>query len=519
MQLFSNEHFLSSLPKDITKNYSIKSPITINHHNAIFTVEENITGQTLILKILDKKYYHKSLYQKIFTMTDSYLLLPEYHTSDSSYICSLYPKMSPLPEILCTKGIHYPMIHDLFSDIGKAIRTLHSHKILHLDITPNNIFMNTDGHFYLGDFSSSQFAEKNFLLSLNKCCRTGCTQTFAPPPSDNAYISYWNDCYSFTLLLYVLCNYGHFPGKKENSFSPFYPLLSSLEKTLHKPDFIHQNLINELTEKAESLFTLYEVDTACSQYHFQIDYKTFESLSISTLENVPAKISKPQLANTIHSFTRHICSIPAPLYGLLFLCSFIFIFSLYHHISKRNTETASFPSENVTIKNISFPSAIPPTTAIPSPSAATNSKKENILNLSKIHCQNNSFQAELSNSPSITILFANHCNITNLTLFSNMQNIEELYLFDNHITIPSGFHKFPRLRILILSKNNITSLTPLSKITSLATLDLSHNHHLRNITSLASLKNLNTLILTNTNAAQKEINYLKKKLPDCMIYY
>ena len=144
---------------------------------------------------------------------------------------------------------------------------------------------------------------------------------------------------------------------------------------------------------------------------------------------------------------------------------------------------------------------------------------DSILNLSKIQCQNRSFQIKLSHNPFVKILFANHCDITDITLFSNLKNLEELYLFDNKITILKGLKKFPELKVLVLSKNKITNLTPLADLTSLTTLDLSHNHHLTHINSLTAITNLQTLILTNTNITQEEITYLQKKLPNCIIYY
>lgn len=536
-QLFSIEAFFQSLPKAITNTYSAKSFISINHHNAILAVEEKSTGQSYILKVLDKKYYHKSLYQKIFALTDSNLLLPEFSISDSAYACSLYPKMLPLTEVLSTKGINYSMIHILISDIGNAVNMLHRNQILHLDITPNNIFMNREGRFYLGDFSSSRFAKKTASPLFHPYPRTGGTPAFSPPPEEKTDISYWNDCYSLALLFYMLCNDGSFPDEKGNSISPFHPLLAFLEKTLQKPDSIHQNLIEEFIEKTESLFTICGKDSACRQYHFQTDSNTQDAYSTSVFENLPAENSSLSIAQILHSFAKSVLSIPAPLYGLLFLCGFIFIFSLSRHLAgNRDTDTAILSSDNFAYGDNSFPQTSPSAAAarspVPSPvppkETLPSSKKtvplnapktDFILRLSKIDCQDNSFQAKLSGKPSAKILFANHCHITDTTLFSGFKNLEELYLFDNTITVPRGLHVFSKLKILVLSKNKITSLTPLSKLTSLTMLDLSHNHHLKQITSLAGMTNLQILILTNTNATQKEINYLQKKLPDCMIFY
>lgn len=523
MQLSSTKAFLSSLPKGITDYYSIQSVISIKHHNVIFAVEEKATNQTCILKILDREYYHKSLYQKIFALSDSYLLLPIIFISDSVSICSLYPQMLPLPEVLYTNGINYFMVQNLISDIGRAVSTLHSHQILHLDITPDNIFMDKEGHFYLGDFSSSQLIKKISLLSFYHYSRTGSTPAFAPPLTENTEISYWNDCYSFALLLYMLCNYGNLPDNKENSFSPFDSLLFFLEKSTKKPDSIHQNLINEWIEEVKSLFTICGNDSACKEYHFQIDSNTLDFLSASTLENIPSINNKMQIKKRIHPLTKHIFSVPAPFYWLLLVCSFILIFSIYRYISKSNNRNTTLISSNhlTYIEYSSPPTASPAATTKPPASSPlpTKSTLDSILNLSKTHCQNKSFQMEITRKPFVKILFANNCSLTDATFFSNLENLEELYLFDNKIKIPKGLKKLTKLKILVLSKNQITDLSPLAELTSLTTLDLSHNHHLKHINTLAAITNLQTLILTNTNTTQKEIAYLQKKLPDCIIYY
>ena len=526
-QLFSIEAFLPSLPKWITDNYSVHSVISINHHNAIFTLEEKVSNQTCILKILDREYYHRSLYQKIFSLTDSYLLLPKHFISDSVSICSLYPKMLPLPEVLYTKGMNYYMIHNLISDLGKAVSTLHNHQIIHLDITPDNIFMDKDGHFYLGDFSSSQFAKKASFLPFYHYSRTGSTPSFAPPLTEHKEISYWNDCYSFALILYMVCNYGNLPGNKESSFSPFDSLLSFLEKALQNPDSIHKNLISEWLEKIESLLTICGNDSACKGYHFQIDSNTLNFLSASTLENIPAN---SQRLRCKQRGIKRTFSVPAPFYGLLLLCGLILAFSIYRYTSRSKDRNISYISSNYITHtdNSSPPTASPAATKTPIPSPLptlasspppTKKALDSILNLSKIQCQNRSFQIKLSHNPFVKILFANHCDIIDITLFSNLKNLEELYLFDNKITILKGLKKLPELKVLVLSKNKITNLTPLADLTSLTTLDLSHNHHLTHINSLTAITNLQTLILTNTNITQEEITYLQKKLPNCIIYY
>lgn len=84
--LFSQTSLNSLLPKEMKDCYEVTNLLTANQHNIILNVHFKKTGSLFVLKILDKKYYNKVFYQKIFGITDTSLLLPIQTFTDPYFI-------------------------------------------------------------------------------------------------------------------------------------------------------------------------------------------------------------------------------------------------------------------------------------------------------------------------------------------------------------------------------------------------------------------------------------------------
>ena len=138
-----------SMPSRLLQNYTICDIVSVNYHNIVYEVLSKSNDKTYILKILSRKYFPKTLYDKIFSLDNAFLLLPVEKYDDKKYVYLVFPQYKTLSDILFLEGLTCDMLKQFASDIGQAISALHKQGILHLDIRPQNIFMDSAKHFYL----------------------------------------------------------------------------------------------------------------------------------------------------------------------------------------------------------------------------------------------------------------------------------------------------------------------------------------------------------------------------------
>ena len=95
-------------------------------------------------------------------------------------------------------------------DIGRALEECEEEKIVHRDIKPDNIFVNKNGTFKLGDFGLSLKMSKSASFSLRKSAGTPLYMS----PEDLGWgnkSDYQSDMYSLGIVMYQLLNDGNIP--------------------------------------------------------------------------------------------------------------------------------------------------------------------------------------------------------------------------------------------------------------------------------------------------------------------
>ena len=98
-------------------------------------------------------------------------------------------------------------------DIGWALEECEDEKIVHRDIKPDNIFINKNGTFKLGDFGLSRKMNKSASFSLRKSAGT----PFYMAPESLGWANktdYQSDIYSLGMVMYQLLNDGKIPFVK-----------------------------------------------------------------------------------------------------------------------------------------------------------------------------------------------------------------------------------------------------------------------------------------------------------------
>ena len=95
-------------------------------------------------------------------------------------------------------------------DIGKALEDCEKEQIVHRDIKPDNLFVNKNGTFKLGDFGLSRKMSKSASFSLRKSA--GTPLYMAPEALGwGNKTDYLSDIYSLGIVMYQLLNDGNIP--------------------------------------------------------------------------------------------------------------------------------------------------------------------------------------------------------------------------------------------------------------------------------------------------------------------
>ncbi len=498
------------MPSRLLQNYTISDIVSVNYHNTVYEVLSKSNDKTYILKILSRKYFPKTLYDKIFSLDNAFLLLPVEKYDDKKYVYLVFPQYKTLSDILFLEGLTWDMLKQFASDIGQAISALHKQGILHLDIRPQNIFMDSAKHFYLGDFSSASYARRPLIpvpLFTERHLRTGTCPFFAPPKEYDISIQpYYPDLYSYALLLFMLLHDGNRPALHKEQDAPF---CSETDAILYRILFPKEDAVFTSEDTIFSLnaaITHYIQETDCQRLvvfpHLDADSPCDLALFAEDRTPFITPVKKEILS---HKFP----SASAFLYGFFFICSCIFLFTLYYVFSpKADSTQIQLDSQYVTastapavyIATTTTPSAILSVPSEPKETPAANLKPKPSKNVQKI-------------------LFAGNKQLQNCSAYTKFSDLEELYLNDNSITSLSGLSHLNHLKVLSLSNNHLRDISVLGKLKSLIILDLSHNNRLKNISCLSGLNKLQYLIVTNTNIRSGEISFLKKKLPLCTIFY
>lgn len=575
-----NYKFQLKLPEELEKEFILTEVLLVKSTSVICSLKHKLpfSESCYILKVIPAKQYQKSLYERLSKLSIGGILtaVQEYHTKHFIYF--IFPKLQSLSYLVKCGKMDFHHIKTLCSDIGKTLLSLHKAGIYHMDLAPENIYLNDEGHFILGDFSSARLEDpfqKNPFFTLQP---TGSTKGFYPEEISAGKSPVNYDVYGFFMILFLLLHHGRTPEENQKHIekngayntgvqtdaletsSQFLSETLLLCKSVYLPsDFLEKNF-----QKLEEQMNEIKEQKTLRSFHTEIpDFEN--SLFCSFTETPEEQPFLSRLRSTLLPFeylqktkSNHL-SIPQSffskeasgrpaLYALLVLCGGIFLFSCYHTITGAGKQAENIqqvkanpqvlPASGISIPPASetkaptvspdafpniasepapAPGDFPSPTAIPFPSK----KPAYYLKLSKKNLKNTSFLSEVKEPKEIQIIFADHNKFSTISSFLLFQNLKELYLNQNSITSISSqeIRELKHLELLDLSENKLRNISALRHLKNLKLLDLSGQNTLQDITSLGSIRTLEYLILSNTNAAKKEISYLKKKLPGCTILY
>ena len=501
------------LPPNWEQNYNISRLLSIYTHNIIYELTERISDKKYILKILDKKYFHKKLYQTLSSSGCNFLLLPVDVIEDSQFIYFIYEHCPCLTDLLLVREFSYTELSTLMQDIGNAILFLHENNIAHRDIAPGNIFMEKNGHFLLGDFSSSRFEEKSFLSDSNiittisckiknsGCYRTGNTPFFSPPDYADRQNGYYIDTYGFAMLLFLLLNESKPPNEEDYATLQSFSFSDQTSRNIDSKSVIKNLLLSVLIEKNINTFSNFQIffyqlkdifqNTAAENLTFHttiIKQKNADFFLRTASLNSQQPRGKPQniKQNTLQNI-------------------------------KQNTQQNIKQNTQQSIKE-NIPQNIKQNT--PQDSGASTQTHTKSKPKIAIFLYGFLFLSILLFSISFyRSLIAKQQTQTNITRSAVPEQSKKIFMNRQNLTSVDFLLKNHSVEILVLSENSIRSVKPLTELSQLVILDLSCNRQLTDIVSLTNLQHLQQLILTDTNVTEEERDILQNALPDCTILY
>lgn len=505
--------FYPQLPPGISSKWKIVKALTSTASSQIYIIKSSSTSGSQkdikILKIASKASVNKNIYKKIISIKSKYILKPLDIIPFKQNYYIITPYYDNLQKVICNNGISGSDILNMAHDICTSLKQLHAHKILHLDCTPANIYINEDGSYCLGDFSSAVLSgSKNTAL-------TATTSGYMPPETiETARPGFLSDIYIFSCLLYALFNNGYTitsnspDGNIKNNIPQ--ELYSIIIKGCSKNPSERYSSIDEMEQELNS--QIISEKLLNYNYYLHITDVSHPLYYLKTPLYGNAAIDDKKISRThmLYSF-------------LILTTGTIFLFSLYSYYTKNNLQKEKQMAHiNIASGNTAD---IARCTPAPEPMPVLSDTANTTDDITELDISNKNLtsvpnpQSAGFSCNKLTCLYADNNKIADIDNIEYYQSLNELYLSDNLLTGLLPLEKTRHLEILVLSYNKITDLLPVCSLTSLIHLDISGNNKMYNFSELISLYNLKTLNVTNTNITKEEIDFLLYHLPDCEILY
>lgn len=546
--------FLNNAPKKLLKKYPITDLIYITHDCCVYKSKQADSGNYSIIKITPYLHKQHCILKSVSHINDVHLLTPFSVEKYKDFTVSVYPyKVSVIDKIISGK-LCFDELLTLALDLCDGIIRLHSNNILHLDISPNNIYLNDDNTFCIGDFSFSQ------KKSNNKIRRNIYFTEGYSPPEFKAYsknlvqINELSDEYSLAKTILSLCH-GYNTSAKDHPVQDttdipeyFFDILNKASSEIQEYRYPSINAF-----KTELLSFKAEYDISEIKY-----YISFNSENNPFNNTKTRPMAKPHIEEPTPAIQKIINS-PAFMTVAILLAVILPILSLYKIFYTPNNAD-KIAAHNIQNISISYETKEP--VAIIEENKTNNKNTDSAeidcndknTNTTKIDCNDNVDNSKIKKDNinkssvkeidiedknitslsedcikstlninfdinSVTIISANNNTISDISRLSEFVSVRELYLSDNRIKNIDSLKQLFNLKTLVISSNLIDDITSLKELKNLENLDISNNKKLKNLSALYELKTLKLLCINETAVTKGTIKKLKVSLPDCEIIY
>ncbi|MBR5488804.1 MAG: Stk1 family PASTA domain-containing Ser/Thr kinase [Firmicutes bacterium] len=123
----------------------------------------------------------------------------------------------PLSQIIAEKGkMDYKEVIDISRQIASALSLAHKNQIIHRDVKPHNVLINSNGVAKLADFGIARAVDQSNVTESNKVM--GSVHYLSPEQARGSYVDERTDIYSLGIVMYEMLT-GKVPFDGENAIS------------------------------------------------------------------------------------------------------------------------------------------------------------------------------------------------------------------------------------------------------------------------------------------------------------
>lgn len=191
--------------------YNFNKKVSEGSNGHVFFVSDATTGAEYVAKVLPKKSKNvtaDNVPWEIEIMSilehNNVIALHEWIECADNYIVIMEKGTCDLMDLVSNQALDDDLTKRIFFGIVQGLKSCHDNDVAHLDLKPENIFLDDNFQPKLGDFGSSYFWDRPHNPSGQITGVVGTRFYYAPEVYTPAYDPFKADIFSLGVLFYVM---------------------------------------------------------------------------------------------------------------------------------------------------------------------------------------------------------------------------------------------------------------------------------------------------------------------------